>query len=444
MRDLDDSALELRLRGVLREHLGSLPLEIDLEDLERRGAVRDAARRRRRGLVVLGLAAAILLPLGVLGAGGQPMLQAIVLPEASASPDPSAPAEATAGPAPVVLREWSPAEGRRNELGGPGRFRIEGLVAGRAVDLTLPSGWTHEYRNVNPWTFRKHGGSWGGGILVVQSPARPFQDACTGETAVIDPSSADIAGELTRVEGYTSSTDVDLTIDGHPATMFTGSSTSTTCDRVFGPPIPGLVRRVWLVDVDGQPLLIRASHQAPDTEADQDAIIGSITITSPDPSSPPEALASPTPVILRHWELARGPGRFQIDDLVDGKPVELTLPAGWAFDERTLGRWIFRRPGSGMVPSVEIQGPTSITVNLRRLDECGGSRNLSIDGQPATVYAGGGTQVCPEITNQRGVPQEIWLIDVDGKPLLISALLPTPDLDPDVDTIIHSITIGDR
>ena len=59
MRELDDAALELRLRGVLREHLGSLPFDITLEDLERRREIGAVARRRRRRLVTLALAAAL-------------------------------------------------------------------------------------------------------------------------------------------------------------------------------------------------------------------------------------------------------------------------------------------------------------------------------------------------------------------------------------------------
>jgi Tol biopolymer transport system component len=97
MREFDDAALELRLRGVLREHLGALPLDITGEDLERRREIRDTARRRRRGLVALGLAAALLVPLGVLVGGGRPRFEAFVVPAPSASPDASATPEASTG-----------------------------------------------------------------------------------------------------------------------------------------------------------------------------------------------------------------------------------------------------------------------------------------------------------------------------------------------------------
>lgn len=97
MREFDDAALELRLRGLLKEHLGSLPLDITVEDLERRREIRDTARRRRRGLVALGLAAALLVPLGVLVGGGRPLFEALVVPTPSASPDASATPEASTG-----------------------------------------------------------------------------------------------------------------------------------------------------------------------------------------------------------------------------------------------------------------------------------------------------------------------------------------------------------
>ncbi len=70
MRELDDAVLELRLRGVLREHLGELPLDLTVAELDRRRESRSTARRRRRALIALGLAAALLLPLGVLVGGG--------------------------------------------------------------------------------------------------------------------------------------------------------------------------------------------------------------------------------------------------------------------------------------------------------------------------------------------------------------------------------------
>lgn len=69
MHELDEAALEVRLRRVLTERLGSLTLEVTAETLERRRVARDEARRRRRVLVGLGLAASLVLPVGWLAAG---------------------------------------------------------------------------------------------------------------------------------------------------------------------------------------------------------------------------------------------------------------------------------------------------------------------------------------------------------------------------------------
>jgi len=113
MRELDDATLEVQLRRVLAEHLGQLPLDLSVEDLERRCLVRERTRRRNRGWLALGVAAAMLLPFGVLVMGQRPFLQAIVEPSTPStlptqqrtatvarSAPPPTPASAT--PAPVL------------------------------------------------------------------------------------------------------------------------------------------------------------------------------------------------------------------------------------------------------------------------------------------------------------------------------------------------------
>src|SRR5688500_16126633 len=97
MRELDDAALERRLRGVLEEHLGALPLDLTVEALDRR---RDAgggvARRfgRGRGMTLLA-AAALLLVGGALAAGSGILRLPSVVPPV---PEPSVIAFATAPP----------------------------------------------------------------------------------------------------------------------------------------------------------------------------------------------------------------------------------------------------------------------------------------------------------------------------------------------------------
>ena len=84
MRDLDDAALELRLREVLKEHLGALPLDLTVEALDRRRDAKGVVGRfgRGRGITLLA-AAALLLAGGALAAGsGLLRVPAVVPPVA--------------------------------------------------------------------------------------------------------------------------------------------------------------------------------------------------------------------------------------------------------------------------------------------------------------------------------------------------------------------------
>ena len=96
MRELDDAALERRLRGVLKEHLGALPLDLTVDALDRRREAKGVARRfgRGRGMTLLA-AAALLLVGGALAAGSGLLRLPSVVPPV---PDPSVVAVATASP----------------------------------------------------------------------------------------------------------------------------------------------------------------------------------------------------------------------------------------------------------------------------------------------------------------------------------------------------------
>lgn len=96
MPEFNDAALERRLREVLEEHLGSLPLDLTGEALDRRReAGGGVARRFGRGRGMTLLAAAALLGGGALAAGSGLLRLPTVVPPA---PGPSVIAVATASP----------------------------------------------------------------------------------------------------------------------------------------------------------------------------------------------------------------------------------------------------------------------------------------------------------------------------------------------------------
>ena len=96
MPELDDAALERRLRGVLKEHLGALPLDLTVDALDRRREAKGVARRSGRGRsMTLLAAAALLLVGGALAAGSGLLRLPSVVPPV---PEPSVVAVATASP----------------------------------------------------------------------------------------------------------------------------------------------------------------------------------------------------------------------------------------------------------------------------------------------------------------------------------------------------------
>lgn len=114
MRDLDDTALERRLREVLRDHLEALPLDLTAEALDHRRATRHGGRRLGRGRGLTLLAAAALLLVGGALAGSGLLRQPSVVPPlpapsvavlGSASPDATTTPvpSATASPSPTAL-----------------------------------------------------------------------------------------------------------------------------------------------------------------------------------------------------------------------------------------------------------------------------------------------------------------------------------------------------
>lgn len=159
MRDLDDTALEARLRGVLKEHLGALPFDLTVEALDRRREAKGVARPfgRRRGITLLA-AAALLLGGGALAAGsGILRLPSLVPPVpspsfvavATASPDATSPSESAAPsaspiPAAGAGGAWIPSGSMLTSREGYSAVRLQDgrvLVVG---GYSGPSGYAHD------------------------------------------------------------------------------------------------------------------------------------------------------------------------------------------------------------------------------------------------------------------------------------------------------------
>ena len=121
MPELEDAMLERRLRGVLKEQLGALPLDLTVDALDRRREAKGVARRsgRGRGITLLA-AAALLLVGGALAAGSgllrlpsvvPPVPEPSVVAVATASPDATSPSPSESA-APSV-QAWIPGAVRR-------------------------------------------------------------------------------------------------------------------------------------------------------------------------------------------------------------------------------------------------------------------------------------------------------------------------------------------
>ena len=105
MRNLDDAALERRLREVLADHLGALPLDLTVDALDRRRRAGRVDRRfgRRRSMALLAAAALFLIG-GALAVGSGLLRPTPVVVNATASPDAKSPVpgESTAPSAPPI------------------------------------------------------------------------------------------------------------------------------------------------------------------------------------------------------------------------------------------------------------------------------------------------------------------------------------------------------
>src|SRR4051794_14146064 len=114
MPEHDDPALELRLRQVLTDRLAALPLDLTVEDVERRRVADRRSRARRRVVLGLGIAAVLVLPVGWLAAGGprpEPQEPALVVATPTTtvpSPTTPVPSSTDAPPEPTTSPSAAP------------------------------------------------------------------------------------------------------------------------------------------------------------------------------------------------------------------------------------------------------------------------------------------------------------------------------------------------
>ena len=296
MREYDDAALELRLRGVLREHLGALSLDLTVDALDRRREIRRAARRRR-GLVALGLAAALLVPLGVLGGGGRTLLEAFVVPAPSASPP-----TASASPSiPYVIT--GPTSGPGRTAVRPGTYRLRGpgsYPAGwpSAVIVTIPDQWWARSAVRGAGLVRGEQDDLALAALDVSSVgdllARPCGYDGEGDPLIepIGPSVHDLVAGLISRPGLEFVEPLDITVDGWPGVRLELTPTSR-CGRATlwhsysgGESWEVGIREGWrsrieIVDVDGLRLVVQSSFQADapaDVQLELEQMVDSIVI----------------------------------------------------------------------------------------------------------------------------------------------------------------------
>jgi len=136
MHDIDDTAVERRLRAVLEERLAALPLGLTVGDVERRREARDTARRsvRNRGITLL--AAAALIGGGALAAGSGILRLPSVVPPA---PSPSFVAVATAppdAPSPSASAPAAPSASPISSAGSGGTWIPTGSMGSSRSDPT--------------------------------------------------------------------------------------------------------------------------------------------------------------------------------------------------------------------------------------------------------------------------------------------------------------------
>ena len=196
----------------------------------------------------------------------------------------------TPTPTPVPLLFDEQDDG--NEL-APGTYLITEIEPFR-ITVAVPEGW----QNV-----RVPGLVWGdGAVLGFWNLDNLYADPCTPASGLLDPAPGptvdDLVAAFNRVPGVVLSTPTDVTVDGFAGKQadlsFGGSDGCTGEDAVLWPigiagdaapaPGPGEVERLWIVDVNGDRLVIATTDTSDATDevrAELNAIFESIRIEAP-------------------------------------------------------------------------------------------------------------------------------------------------------------------
>jgi hypothetical protein len=206
--------------------------------------------------------------------------------------DPSATAGGSAGPGPA-----SPSPSAAAEPSAVGTVRITSRVLGSgtypACSLAIPEGW----EAAGPFTIRSAGGPQVMGVSVWDVGAVP-SDPChwAASTRTPGPTVDDLVAALQAQASRNASAAVDVTLAGHPGrylewsvpadAVVTGDSDFQGCDvelsdghrnfvSWFGAgrgtryhQVAGQVDRLWILDVDGQRLVVDATYSPDATPAD--------------------------------------------------------------------------------------------------------------------------------------------------------------------------------
>lgn len=179
-----------------------------------------------------------------------------------------------------------------NEV-APGTYLITEIEPFR-ITVTVPDGWSN---------VRVPGLVWGeGAVLGFWNLDNLYADPCTPASGLLDPAPGptvdDLVAAFNRVPGVVLSTPTDVTVDGFAGKQtdlrFSGSDGCIGEDAVLWPigttgdaapaPGPGEVERLWIVDVNGDRLVIAttdASDATDEVRAELDAIFESVQIEGP-------------------------------------------------------------------------------------------------------------------------------------------------------------------